>query len=145
MASVEYSAVIESSAEQVWRVLSHFGGIAEWHPAIEQSHIEGEQPGSAVGAIRRLDLADSDVLRERLLTLDDHHMALSYAFEESPLPLDNYQAQVKVAVAEEAQQCVVEWKATFDVREPEAAAHFEKTIRELIVGGHESLAAFVKK
>lgn len=145
MASVEYSAVIETNADQVWQVLRQFGGIAEWHPAIAQSQIEDEQAGNSVGAIRRLVLADDGVLRERLLTLDDSQMALSYAFEESPLPLDNYQAQVKVTDAREPQQCVVEWKATFDVREPEAVAHFERLIRELIVGGHESLAAFLKQ
>ena len=145
MASVEYSAVIEANADQVWQVLRQFGGIAEWHPAITQSRIEDGKPDSCVGAIRRLDLADGGVLRERLLTLDDHQMALSYAFEESPLPLDNYQAQVKVTKTDEAQQCVVEWKAAFDAREPETAAHFEEVIRELIVDGHESLAAFLEK
>ena len=145
MASVEYSAVLETNADAAWQVLKQFGDIAKWHPAIAQSKIEGDKPDSFEGAIRRLDLADGAVLRERLLTINDRQMALAYAFEESPLPLDNYQAEVNVNEVIGTQQCVVKWKATFDVREPETAAHFEGLIRELIIGGHESLAAFLKQ
>ncbi|WP_133770177.1 SRPBCC family protein [Pseudomonas graminis] len=41
MALVEYSAGLPCSADQAWKVLRDFGGIADWHPAIVKSGIEG--------------------------------------------------------------------------------------------------------
>ncbi|KIP98638.1 MULTISPECIES: SRPBCC family protein [Pseudomonas] len=145
MASVEYSAVLNGSAQQTWQVLRQFGGIATWHPAIARSEMEDGRSERAVGAIRRLVLTDGAVLRERLLSMDETDMSLSYQFEESPLPLDNYRAQVRVLGADDGSRCVVEWKATFDVREAGTTAHFEGVINELIIGGHNSLAAFLQK
>lgn len=145
MATVEYSAVLGTSAEQAWKVLRRFGGIAEWHPAIAHSKIEDGQSDDTIGAVRRLDLADGGVLRERLLSLDDVRMTLSYKFEESPLPLDNYRANVKVIKVSGEPQCVVEWHASFDVRDAELASHFETLITSLVVDGHDSLASYLVK
>lgn len=145
MAAVEYSAVLKTSAEQVWTVLSRFGGIAEWHPAIIDSEIENGQSDGTIGSVRRLDLADGSVIRERLLSLDDTRMSLSYQFEESPLPLDNYRANVKVIKGSGQPQCVIEWHASFDVRDAEMTSHFEKLITSLVVDGHNSLALYLTK
>lgn len=145
MATAEYSAVLAASAEHVWKILSRFGGIAEWHPAVIDSEIENGQSDDTIGAVRRLDLADGGVIRERLLSLDDTRMSLSYKFEESPLPLDNYLANVKVIKASGQPLCVVKWHAAFDVRDPEMTAHFEALITSLVVDGHNSLAFFLAK
>ena len=96
MVLVEYSAGLPWSADQVWKVLRDFGGIAAWHPAIVKSGIESEVGILRVGAVRRLALADGGVLRERLIEFDDGLRALAYVFEESPLPVDGYRAQVRV-------------------------------------------------
>ena len=140
MVLVEYSAGLPCSADEGWKVLRGFGGIADWHPAIVKSHLEGEAGGLRVGAIRRLELADGAVLRERLTEFDDGLRALAYVFEESPLPVDGYRAQVRVdEVADLADRCVVRWSAGFEVREAGTEAEFEGLVRELIVQGHEGL------
>jgi hypothetical protein len=144
MISVEYSAGLPCSADEAWKVLRGFGGIADWHPAIVKSGIEGEAGILRVGAIRRLTLADGAVLRERLTEFDDGRRALAYVFEESPLPVDGYRAQVRVdEVAGLVDRCVVRWSAGFEVREAGTEAEFEGLVRELIVQGHEGLEGTV--
>lgn len=145
MVLVEYSAGLPCSADQAWKVLRDFGGIAAWHPAIVKSGIEGEVGILRVGAVRRLELADGAVLRERLIEFDDGVRALAYVFEESPLPVDGYRAQVSVdEVADLADRCVVRWSAGFEVREAGAGAKFEGLVRGLIVQGHEGLEGVVR-
>ncbi len=144
MVLVEYSAGLPCSADEAWKVLRGFGGIADWHPAIVKSGIEGEAGILRVGAIRRLALADGAVLRERLTEFDDGLRALAYVFEESPLPVDGYRAQVRVdEVAGLVDRCVVRWSAGFEVREAGTEAEFEGLVRELIVQGHEGLEGTV--
>jgi hypothetical protein len=143
MATVEHNAVLETSAEQAWKVLSSFGGIAEWHSAIIHSEIEDGQPDSVIGAVRRLHLAGGGVIRERLLSLDNTHMSLTYEFEDSPLPLDNYRASFKVIRVSGQPQCIVEWHASFDVRDAEMTSHFEALITSLVVDGHNSLSLYL--
>lgn len=145
MVLVEYSAGLPCSADQAWKVLRAFGGIADWHPAIVKSGIEGEAGILRVGAIRRLALADGAVLRERLIEFDDGLRGLAYVFEESPLPVDGYRAQVRVdEVAGLVKQCVVRWSVRFEVREAGTEAEFEELVRRLIAEGHEGLQGVVR-
>lgn len=145
MVLVEYSAGLPCSTDQAWKVLRDFGGIAEWHPAIVKSGIESEVGILRVGAVRRLELADGGVLRERLIEFDDGLRALAYVFEESPLPVDGYRAQVRVdEVADLVDRCVVRWSARFEVREVGTEAEFEELVRGLIVQGHEGLEGVVR-
>lgn len=145
MVLVEYSAGLPCSADQAWKVLRDFGGIADWHPAIVKSRLEGESGDLRVGAIRRLALADGAVLRERLIEFDDGLRGLAYVFEESPLPVDGYRAQVRVdEVAGLVEHCVVRWSARFEVREAGTEEAFEELVRGLIVQGHEGLEGVVR-
>lgn len=117
-------------------MLRDFGGIADWHPAIVKSGIESEVGILRVGAVRRLELADGGVLRERLIEFDDGLRALAYVFEESPLPVDGYRAQVRVdEVADLTDRCVVRWSARFEVQEVGMEAEYEGLVRGLIVQG----------
>lgn len=142
---VEYNAGLPCSADQAWKILREFGGIADWHPAILKSGIEGEAVILRVGAVRRLELADGAILRERLTEFDDGLRALAYVFEESPLPLDGYRAQVRVdEIAGGHARCVVHWSAGFDVREAGTEAEFEELVRGLIVQGHEGLEGVIR-
>ncbi len=144
MPSVIYSAIIDTAAAETWHVLRQFGAIAQWHPAITESCLEGNQTESATGVIRRLQLADNALLRERLLALDDGNMSLSYCFEQSPLPVDNYRASIQVSAMKGQPACHVHWQAHFDVRDPALSETLQASIHELIVSGHDSLAHYLR-
>jgi hypothetical protein len=143
MPMIEFSAVLDSDAEHVWSVLKKFGEIQEWHPSIVESSIEDNQPDGLVGCIRKLTLADGAVVRERLLSIDDRNTTLSYRFEESPLPLDNYVATVKLASLTGQSKTFINWSASFDLQDLNTAAHYQELIRGLIVDGHNSLQLFL--
>lgn len=145
MTMVDYSAVLDSNAEQVWSVLKKFGEIQKWHPSIVKSAIEGGLPDGLTGCIRTLILADGAVVRERLLSVDDRALTLSYRFEEAPLPLDNYVATVRLVALTEHEQTLVTWSASFDLQEPNTAEHHQALIRSLIVEGHEGLQAMLAR
>jgi uncharacterized protein YndB with AHSA1/START domain len=136
---VEYSAVLEAQAEQVWNVLKQFGEIQKWHPSIAKSVIEDEMPDGLTGCVRQLSLADGAVVRERLLSVDDRRLTLSYRFEEAPLPLDNYVATVRLVAVSDTNQTLVTWTASFELREPSTAEHYQALIRRMIVDGHKGL------
>ena len=145
MVLVEYSAGLPCSADQAWKVLRAFGGIADWHPAIVKSRLEDEAGGLRVGAIRRLALADGAVLRERLIEFYDGGRGLAYVFKESPLPVDRYRAEVCVdEVAGLVERCVVRWSAGFEVREAGTEGEFGELVRGMIVQGHEGLEGVVR-
>jgi hypothetical protein len=143
MPMVEFSAVLDSDAEHAWSVLKKFGEIQEWHPSIVESSIEDNQPDGLVGCIRKLTLADGAVVRERLLSIDDRNTTLSYRFEESPLPLDNYVATVKLVSLTGQSKTFINWSARFDLQDLNTAEHYQELIRGLIVDGHNSLQLFL--
>ena len=58
MAKASVSAVIGAFADDVWKVVGEFGGIANWHPAIAKSELGPGKPGDAVGSTRTCTLGD---------------------------------------------------------------------------------------
>jgi len=143
MPSVHYNALIDSSAKPIWSLLKQFGGISQWHPAISESLIEDNQPDGLVGCIRRLTLANGAILRERLLAMDDSQLSFSYRFEEAPLPVDDYVMTVKLIPICGQEQTLIQWSARFDNREPDPQGKQLEVIRDLVVGGHNSLQAYM--
>lgn len=107
------SAVINATADEVWSYVRDFGNIAEWLPSIETCEIE--DPGdTGVGSVRRLTGAGDAVFRERLVALSDAERTLSYDFVESPFPVRNLRATIRVAPVTDTGQAFVEWSGVFD-------------------------------
>jgi len=136
---------LDRNIGHAWSVLKKLGEIHKWHPSNVESSIEDNQPDGLVGCIRRLTLADGAVVRERLLSVDDHNTALSYRFEEAPLPLDNYVATVRLASITGQCKTFINWSASFDLQDLNTADHYQELIRGLIVDGHNSLQLFLSQ
>lgn len=143
MPTAEYSTVIDSDADRAWGVVKQFGAIANWHPAIVHSGIEGDQPDGLPGIVRKLRLQDGGIVRERLLSVDDRSRTLSYRFEEAPLPLDNYVATVRLVPLTGQPRTFIQWQASFEVRSADDAGQYEALIQDLIVTGNDSLQRFL--
>ncbi|MBV6658049.1 MAG: SRPBCC family protein [Devosiaceae bacterium] len=114
MVKVVKSTIIDAPVEAVWDVLRDFNGHEEWHPAIATSGIERSLPSDKVGCVRRFTLADGSVLRERLLTLSDVDMAFSYCLEDTPIPLLNYVAHVRLLPVTDGDLTFWHWESRFD-------------------------------
>ena len=114
MVKVIKSTILEASVEAVWDVLRDFNGHDQWHPAVADSEIERGQPSDRVGCVRRFRLADGSELREQLLTMSDIDMAYSYCLLDTPIPLLNYVAHVRLAPVTDGDWTFWHWESRFD-------------------------------
>ena len=114
MARVYASSVINASAARVWARVRDFNGLSNWHPAIAESRIENGEPADKVGCIRNFSLRNGDRLREQLLGLSDYDMFCTYSILESPMPLTNYVATLRLTPITDQDRTFVEWSAEFD-------------------------------
>lgn len=114
MANVFTSSVIDAPAPKVWDRVRDFNGLPNWHPAIRESRIEENQPADKVGCVRDFRLQNGDRIRERLLGLSDFDMFCTYSILESPMPLENYVATLRLTPISDGDRTFVEWTAQFD-------------------------------
>jgi hypothetical protein len=114
MARVYVSSVINASAARVWARVRDFNGLSNWHPAIAESRIENGEPADKVGCIRNFSLRNGDRLREQLLGLSDYDMFCTYSILDSPMPLTNYVATLRLTPITDQDRTFVEWSADFD-------------------------------
>ena len=114
MVSIVESTVLDAPVETVWAVLRDFNGFDRWHPAIADSHIERGYSSDKIGCVRRIHLADGSEVREQLLTLSDADMAFSYCLLDTPVPLLNYVAHVRLAPVTDGDRTFWHWQCRFD-------------------------------
>jgi Polyketide cyclase / dehydrase and lipid transport len=114
MARVYTSSVINASAARVWTRVRDFNGLSNWHPAIAESRIENGEPADKVGCIRNFSLRNGDRLREQLLGLSDFDMFCTYSILDSPMPLTNYVATLRLTPITDQDRTFIEWSADFD-------------------------------
>lgn len=100
--------------DRVWEAFADFGGIADWHPLIADSALEGTEPTAGPGSVRLLHTADRDSIREELVTCDAPERRLTYRFLSSPFPVSDYRATVQVHPDDDQRDgSIVTWEATF--------------------------------
>ncbi|WP_299549082.1 SRPBCC family protein [uncultured Tateyamaria sp.] len=114
MVKVYCSTVLEAPIEATWDMLRDFNGHDQWHPAIASSQIEHGHGSDQVGCVRRFRLGDGSELRERLLTLSDMETAFSYCLFDTPVPLLNYVAHVRLSPVTDGDWTFWEWESKFD-------------------------------
>ena len=114
MARVYTSSVIPAPAERVWERVRDFNGLPRWHPAIRESRIENAEPADKVGCIRDFRLQNGDRIREQLLGLSDYDYFCTYSILESPMPLTDYVATLRLTPVTDGNRTFAEWSAEFE-------------------------------
>ncbi|MGX5721616.1 SRPBCC family protein [Shinella zoogloeoides] len=139
MARVFVSSVIDAPAAKVWERVRDFNGLPRWHPRIRDSRIENGEPSDRIGCVRDFHLQNGDRIREKLLGLSDYDMFCTYAILESPMPLTNYVANLRLTPVTDGERTFVEWTAEFDC-EPEVAEDLVNGIgTNVFQGGFDAL------
>jgi hypothetical protein len=115
MARIDMKTDLNVAADEVWKLIGGFNTLPDWHPAIEKSELEEE------GNMRRLSLAGGGTVVEKLVKLDDNERVYTYSIIDSPLPVKNYEATIRVKDDGEG-HTTVEWSSEF---EAEGAAENE--------------------
>ncbi len=106
MTKIFMTTDLDVSADEVWKLIGGFNALPDWHPAVEKSVLEEE------GQIRRLSLAGGGTVVEKLERVDENERTYSYTITDSPLPVANYTATIKVIG--EGEGCKVEWSSEFE-------------------------------
>lgn len=122
MPEVYRSDVIPAPAARVWQVVRDFNALPLWTPFVADSRIEGGMPSDRIGCIRNFRLREGGEIRERLLMLDDTGLACTYSILEAPMPVENYQATLRLNPVVRENVCFAEWSASFDCPPREEAA-----------------------
>jgi hypothetical protein len=141
MVKVVKSTILEAPVETVWEVLRDFNGHDEWHPIVADSVIERGWPSDRVGCVRRFHLQDGSELRELLLTLSDADMAFSYCLLDTPVPLLNYVAHVRLAPVTDGDMTFWHWESRFDTPAGREAELKQMVAENVYQGGFDAIRA----
>lgn len=114
MARVYISSVIAAPSGRVWERVRDFNALPRWHPAIRESRIENGEPSDKIGCVRDFRLQNGDRIREKLLGLSDYDLFCTYSILESPMPLTDYIATLRLTPVTDGDQTFAEWSAEFD-------------------------------
>ncbi|MEO0960133.1 MAG: SRPBCC family protein [Pseudomonadota bacterium] len=139
MARVYVSSVIDAPAAKVWERVRDFNALPRWHPRIRDSRIEDALPSDKVGCIRNFNLQNGDMIREQLLGLSDYDMFCTYAILESPMPLEDYIATLRLTPVTEGERCFIEWSAEFSCAPEDEAELIEGIGTNVFQGGFDAL------
>ncbi len=107
MTTVNMKTQVPVSADKLWELIGQFNGLPNWHPAIENSELEED------GKVRRLTLVGGGSIVERLERVDDNEHLYRYSILESPLPVADYVAEIRVHQNEEGTGSTIEWSSEF--------------------------------
>jgi uncharacterized protein YndB with AHSA1/START domain len=114
MPRVYVSSVIDAPAARVWERIRDFNALPRWHPRIRDSRIENGEPADRVGCVRDFHLQNGDRIRERLLGLSDYDMFCTYSILESPMPITDYVATLRLTPITDGDRTFAEWTAEFE-------------------------------
>ena len=133
MPKVSLSSGYPVSAETIWNMIGKFNSVPEWHPAVTKCEIETK--GNTT--LRRLHLMAGGTILEKLEKSDEDGQSYSYSILESPLPVANYNATIKVGETEGG-GCTIEWSSEFEAEgAPENEA--TKVIEGIYQAGFDNL------
>lgn len=139
MARVYTSSVIDAPPSKVWSRVRDFNALPRWHPAIRESRIEDGLPSDKVGCIRDFRLQNGDRIREQLLGLSDYDMFCTYSILESPMPLTDYVATLRLTPITDGDRTFAEWSAEFECAADEAAGLIGNIGTNVFQGGFDAL------
>jgi hypothetical protein len=137
------SAVVPADPDTVWRVIHDFDSLPAWVPAISASELEGGGLADQVGTVRNLTLGDGGTVRERLVALDDRTRSLTYAILESPFPVQDYRATIRVHPVTSTGESFVAWSVLFDCDPAEAERLSAFFATDVFGSGLDGLVAYL--
>jgi NADPH2:quinone reductase len=137
------SAVIDAPLDRVWAVLRDFNSLDQWHPAVAHSRMENDIGGDVVGSVRRNRLTDGVELREQLLRSSDREYTFSSCILDSPLPLIDYVATVRLKPVTDGNQTFWDWRAQFRAPDDHAAELESLVGRQIFEAGFTGLRKFL--
>jgi hypothetical protein len=136
---VQTTSIIDASVDRVWAAIRDFNGLPAWHPVIARSEIEDGKAPEQVGCVRAMRTHDGELIRERLLALDDLRHSFSYSILESGMGVRGYIASVTLHPLTQGGRTFGEWTAEFDCDEDRAEELHRFIGQDVFAAGFEAL------
>ncbi|MEM8686166.1 MAG: SRPBCC family protein [Pseudomonadota bacterium] len=144
MPRVKRSTIIDAPIEAVWDMIRDFNGHDSWHPAVATSQVERGRPSDVVGCVRSFRLEDGSALREQLLSLSDLEQTFTYCLLDTPVPLFNYVAHVRLFPVTDGDQTYWEWESRFDTPAGRSDELAELVGEGIYVAGFEAIRSHLE-
>jgi hypothetical protein len=141
MAEVIVSSVIDAPVEKVWARIRDFNGLPSWHPRMVESHIEDGLASDKIGAVRNFTLASGAKIRERLVDFSDDNFLCSYSMVETPQPITNHKAALKLTRVTDGNRTFAQWSAKFDAPPEQVDGIVKGMAENVFQGGFNALKA----
>jgi NADPH:quinone reductase-like Zn-dependent oxidoreductase len=141
--NVIQSAIIDAPIDRVWAVLRDFNSHDQWHPAVAGSRMENDAAGDVVGGVRRFSLSDGSEFREQLLSHNDREYTFTYCILDSPLPLYDYMATVRLKPVTDGNQTFWDWRSKFRAPDDRATELENLVGRQIYEAGFAGLRTFL--
>lgn len=93
MGSATREIDIDRPADEVWKVVRDFGGLAAWMPGIDSCRVDGDE--------RIIEMLGMEVT-EKLVRLDEDSRTLVYGIAKSPMPIEHHEATIAVSAVDDA-------------------------------------------
>jgi hypothetical protein len=139
------STIIDAPTSVVWNVLRDFNGHDRWHPVVATSTIERAQASDKIGCVRRFRLKDGSELRELLLALSDLEQTFSYCLLDTPIPMFNYVAHVRLLPVTDGDRTFWHWESRFTTYPAEAEALERMVAEEIYQAGFDAIRNHLKE
>lgn len=131
MTKVSMSTDLKASADQVWAMIGKFNALPDWHPSVEKSEL------TEAGQTRTLSLVGGGKIVEKLETIDDNARTYTYSITDSPMPVANYTATIKVTGSGDS--ATVEWSSEFDPVGNASPEEAMKMVQDIYQAGFDNL------
>ena len=139
MVRIVRSTIIDAPTDRVWAFLRDFNGHDRWHPAVAKSTIERNQTSDKVGCVRHFFLRDGSELREKLLTLSDLEQTFSYCLLDTPVPLFNYVAHVRLLPITDGDRTFWHWESRFTTKPEDHERLTQMVSQEIYQAGFDAI------
>lgn len=139
MPKVVRSTIIDAPVDRLWSVLRDFNGHDQYHPIVAASAIERGYSSDKIGCVRRFTLEDGSELREQLLSLSDLEMTYSYCLLDTPIPLFNYVAHIRLLPVTDGNRSFWHWESRFTTPPGREAELAEKVGNDVYWAGMEAV------
>ncbi|KAF0121643.1 MAG: hypothetical protein FD152_3791 [Xanthobacteraceae bacterium] len=139
MPRVVRSTIIDAPVDALWAVLRDFNGHDQYHPIVAASAIERGYPSDKIGCVRRFTLQDGSELREQLLSLSDLEMTYSYCLLDTPIPLFNYVAHLRLMPVTDGNRSFWHWESRFTTPPGREAELADKVGNDVYSAGMEAV------
>jgi hypothetical protein len=128
MAEVHEAGELGASVDEVWKLVSDFGGFLEsMGVPVELSGPEG------IGQERKITMGPEPTV-ERLEALDNDAHRLAYSIQSGPLPVSGYLSTMQLSAIDEG-RTNLDWSSTFEPAEGFAEADAINIVSGIYKGG----------